>query len=490
MSIMKKKFLRSLLFLGFLQIFAILSFGQNLKVNIKTSPQNLSEINISGKFSDENTEKNLLFLLSYADSDNLGSRVGNVELFDNTAQKINYKKIAEGSFVADKPFNTFSYRINASIPANVLSTAHISWISGQKGILRLNDLLPVFETKYQTNISFELPADWKISTVEKSADQNNYSIKKNENAIFVIGKDWSSQIFRVSDANINLILDDRWKIEKAVVGKIIKDILLEYENYFGAIPEKNLNIINFRLPNDAGFERWRGETNGANLIIMSSPTTFESQIRQRIQEQMRHELFHLWMPNNLALSGDYGWFYEGFAQYTALKLGVGLNQISFNDFLNTLEQSYNLGSRRSQPISLLAASKNRWIGENSSVYAKGLAVAFLIDIALLRHSNGKRDLISVLRQIYEKHQKPNKTEDGNAAILRFFEGYNELSPIIKDYVRGAEKLNFEQHLQQTGIEILPVGTNIKLKVKDELSGREKDFLDKLGYNNWRKILSK
>ena len=444
MSIMKKKFLRSLLFLGFLQIFTSFSFGQNLKINIKTSPQNSSEIIISGKFSDENTEKNLLFLLSYADSDNLGARVGNVELFDNTAQKINYKKIAEGSFVADKTFNSFSYRINASIPANILSTAHISWVSGQKGILRLNDLLPVFETKYQTNVSLELPAGWKISTVEKSTDQNNYSIKKNENAIFVIGKGWSSQTFRVSGTNVKLILDDQWKIEKAVVEKIIKDILLEYENYFGAIPEKNLNIINFKFPNDVGFERWRGETNGANVIIMSAPTTFESQMRQRMQEQMRHELFHLWMPNNLGLSGDYSWFYEGFAQYTALKLGVGLNQISFNDFLNTLEQSYNLGNRRSQPISLIEASKNRWISENSSVYAKGLAVAFLIDVALLSQSGGKRDLISVLRQIYDKHKKPNKTEDGNAAILKFFESYRELSPIIKDYVTGAETLNFEQ----------------------------------------------
>lgn len=490
MSIMNKKFSRCLLFLGFLQILTIFCFGQSLKININVSPQNPSELNINGKFSGEVTERNLLFLLSYADSDNLGSRVGNLELFDYTAQKINYKKIAEGSFVAEQPFNSFSYRTNAAIPANVLSTAHTSWVSTQNGVLRLNDLLPVFETKYSTNVSLELPADWKISTVEKSTEHNNYSIEKNENAVFVIGKGWSNQTFRVSGANINLILDDQWKIEKSVVEKIIKDILLKYENYFGVIPEKNLQIINFKFPKDVGFERWRGETNGANVIIMSAPTTFESQTRQRIQEQLRHELFHLWMPNNLALSGDYSWFYEGFAQYTALRIGVGLNQISFNDFLNTLEQSYNLGNRRSQPISLIEASKNRWLGETSSVYAKGLAVAFLIDTALLRESNGKRDLISVLRQIYDKHKKPNKTEDGNTAILKLFDGYRELSPIINDYVGGAEKLNFERYLQHTGIEILPVGTTIKLKVKDRLTGREKDFLDNLGYNDWRKILLK
>ena len=147
---MKKKFSRVLLFAGFFQILAIFCFGQNSKINIKVDSQNPSEIIINGKFSGANSEKSLLFLLNYADSDNLGSRVGNVELFDNTAQKINYKKIAEGSFVAEKPFNSFSYRRNAAIPTNILLTAHISWISDKKGILRLNDLLPIFEKQNTT----------------------------------------------------------------------------------------------------------------------------------------------------------------------------------------------------------------------------------------------------------------------------------------------------------------------------------------------------
>lgn len=473
-----------------LQILSLFCFAQSLKVNIEVSEIRQSEINIKGKFSDETTEKNLLFMLSYADSDNLGTRVEAVELFDENEQRINYKKIAEGTFIAEKPFNSFSYRINAAIPANVLSVAHITWISDQKGILRINDLLPIFETEYRTNVSVKLPADWQISTAESVTHLNNYFIQRNETTAFVIGKGWKSRTFKVSGSIVTIVLDDQWKIGDAVAERIISDILLKYENYFGAIPEKKLHIVNFRFPKDVGFERWRAETFGGNILIMSAPTTFESQMRQRFQEQLRHELFHLWMPNDLALTGDYAWFYEGFAHYTALKTGIELNQISFRDFLNTLEQSNNLAVRRSQPISLIEASKNRWLDENSSVYAKGLAVAFLFDIELLKQSVGKRDLIFLLGKIYKKHKKPNKPEDGNAAILKFFEDYRELSPIIQAYVKSAEKLNLEKFLTQTGIEVKPEGMNIKLSVKDKLSGREKDFLDKLGYNNWRKFLSK
>lgn len=488
MSIMNKKFSGSLFFWLFVQFFPLFCFSQNLEINLFLNSQNPSEINVEGKFLQSSTEKNLLFLLSRADSDNLGARISDVELFDANNQKISYRKIADGSFVAERNFDSFSYRVNAAIPQNVLSIAHISWISGDKGVLRTEDLLPVFETKYQTNVSIILPQNWKIATSEKVSNQNSFKIKNFENAVFIVGKNWNEQNFSVSNSNIKVILDDKWKLEKSAVEKIVREILLKYENFFGAIPQKNLQIVNFNFPKDVGFERWRAETFSENILIMSSPPTFESQMRQRFQEQLRHELFHLWMPNNLALDGDYAWFYEGFAQYAALKIGVELNQISFGDFLNTIEQSYNLGNRRSQPISLIEASKNRWLGENSSVYAKGLAIAFLFDVALLKQSGGKRDLIFLLKQIYEKHKNPNKIEDGNAAILNLSANYEELSPIIEDYVKGAKKLDFEKPLQQTGIEILPNGSNIKLQTKVKLTRGEKDFLNKLGYNNWRKIL--
>ncbi len=473
-----------------IQILTIAGFAQNLKISVATTSENPSKMFVRGVFSENVEGENLSFLSDYADAVNLGQRVKNVQLFDKNAQKIGYKKIAEGSFIADAFFNSFSYETDISISTNTLSTAHISWISDQKGILRLNDLLPLFEKKYRTEISFELPAKWKISTVEKKTTQNSYAVENTENAAFIVGENWNENSFNISGTNVNLILDDQWKIEKSVAEKIIRDILSQYTNYFGAIPQKKINIVNFKFPKDVGFERWRAETFGANIIVMTAPTTFESQMRQRIQEQLRHELFHLWMPNDLALDGDYAWFYEGFAQYAALRSGIALNQISFADFLNTLEQANNLGNRRSQTVSLIDASKNRWLGEGSSVYAKGLAVAFLLDVALLRQSGGKRDLISVLRQIYEKHRFPNETEDGNSAVLKIFAGYNELSPIIEDYVKGSEKLSFAKYLAQTGIEILPDKSGVKLQVKNKLSGREKDFLDKLGYNNWRKFLSK
>ena len=59
--------------------------------------------------------------------------------------------------------------------------------------------------------------------------------------------------------------------------------------------------------------------------------------------------------------------------------------------------------------------------------------------------------------------------------------------IIEKYIKGAENIVWQTDLDAIGIE--SAGTEnfaTKLKVKAKLNGRQKDLLDKLGYNNWRK----
>nr|MDQ3043103.1 hypothetical protein [Acidobacteriota bacterium] len=220
--------------------------------------------------------------------------------------------------------------------------------------------------------------------------------------------------------------------------------------------------------------------------ILSADMPFKTQSAQRLHEQLRHEIFHLWMPNNLALTGNYDWFYEGFTVYQALKTGVSMNRIRFEDYLDTLAQAYNLDNLRNRKISLVEASKNRWSGANDQIYARGMLAAFLCDVALLGQSKGKRSISQVFQEIYRQHRASNAPEDGNAAILKILKNYTELAPIVEKYIAGAEKINWEANLESVGIEAKEENFITKLAVKMKPTGKQKDLLDKLGYNNWRK----
>jgi predicted metalloprotease with PDZ domain len=220
-----------------------------------------------------------------------------------------------------------------------------------------------------------------------------------------------------------------------------------------------------RFPKEIKFGRWAAETRGANLIVFSGDMPFKTQSLQRLHEQLRHELFHLWMPNNLALTGNYDWFYEGFTVYQALRTGISMNQIRFEDFLDTLAQAYNLDNLPSERKSLVESSRTRWNGENNQIYARGMLTAFLCDIALLNESKGKRSISTIFREIYQKHRFPNQPEDGNAAILKILKNYSELDPVIEKYIAGTQKIKWETALDAPASKRLKKITSSVLKSK-------------------------
>jgi len=192
----------------------------------------------------------------------------------------------------------------------------------------------------------------------------------------------------------------------------------------------------------------------------------------------------------LALTGNYDWFYEGFTVYQALRTGVAKNQIRFEDFLDTLAQAYNFDNLQSRKSSLVDSSKNRWNVSDNQIYARGMLTAFLTDVALLRESRGKRSIAAIFQNVYQKHHVPNEPADGNAAILGILRKYSELNSIIEKYVTGTDEINWKTDLETIGIEATEENSVIRLSVMVKLNNQQKDLLDNLGYNNWRKASNK
>ena len=476
----------ALVFVLILQIFNN-SHAQTIEVKVKITESNAF---IAGRFIDAPITQNVTnfsFLKSYAGLETLGGRISDVNLFDKNGQKVNYKKLVDGEFLADGDFDKWNYRVNLSVPKSVTALPHVSWVSDEQGILMLGDLLPESAEKTSAKITFELLKDWRISGVEKASGENVFEVSDVERAVFYIGKNWREKEIAVGDAKLNLIMSGEWQVTDDEARQTAGDIIAFYEKLFGARHFEKAQVFLGKFPREVNPGRWEAETRGESVTIFSSEMNFKTQSFQRLHEQLRHELFHLWLPNGVNLSGNYDWFYEGFALYQSLKTAVAMNQISFDDFLDTLGRAFSIDTLQSQRKSLIEASKNRWNGANTQIYARGMLVAFLVDSALLQKSKGKSTLGELLREIYQKHRAPNPPQDGNTAILNILQSHGELQPVIAKYIKGAENIVWQTDLDAIGIE--SAGTEnfaTKLKVKAKLNGRQKDLLDKLGYNNWRK----
>lgn len=493
-----------LFFLSFLLASSVAARSPQVEVTVKvlaSAPQ--AKVRVEGKLLDaENSGKRWSFLQNYADISGLGERIENLRLFDSNGQGIEYKKFAPGEFDAEQISVSFQYEVKVKAPEILTASAHVSWLAETHGLLMLGDLLPQnLPNTGETKITLELPPDWHVvpgaieTADERKISVKNFLIKDADKAVFLVGKNLRAQSKQVNGVDLTFATVGEWQFTDADALQTAEAIFAEHRKTFGGkVPFPNTGIFLLPFPQTEAanaFERWRAETRGSTVVIISAPTAFKSAALNRLHEQLRHEIFHLWIPNALNLSGNYDWFFEGFTLYQALKTGVRLNQIRFDDFLSTLGRAYDLTEAlsRRQSISLIEASGKRWLNSNELIYAKGIVVAFLCDATLLRESKEKKDLDSIFLEIFQKHRQPNQREDGNAAILRVLKRDADLVSVAEKYIEGNSKLDWQSDLATFGIGSEKTSaTGTALKVVAKPSGRQKDLLNKLGYNQWRKLL--
>jgi len=465
--------------------------GQDTEISITIAKETPTLAKVNGRRNASGEERLpffLPFMSEYAGVSGIDKRILDLKALDKDGIELPLER-SGAEYHAQRSIESWSCFVDLSPIKQTTAATHLSWLGTDGGIFILDDIIPYVLSSHRrgqsARIKFELPDGWKVWTTEKSHGQGSFQVPNLERTVFVVGKGWTEQTISSRGGSINLLTKGDWKFTGAEAGAAITEVVEYYSSLVGSAPGKNNQIVMYKFPFDVPHGEWEADSRGTTVTIASSDMPFKTQSIQRLHEQLRHEIFHLWIPNGVNLTGNYDWFYEGFALYQSLKMGVAVNRIRFDDYLDTLSRAYAIDARQSKRTSMIEASGNRWNGSNTDVYARGMMVAFLCDIAMLDSSTGKRSTTDLLREIYSKHGGEARSEDGNAAILAIMKRYPELIPITERYVTGAEKLEWGSLIKAAGIDA--DAKDGRLSVSAKLSGRQKDLLDKLGYNSWRKL---
>lgn len=475
----------SAVFVLILQFFTF-ALAQDVEVRIRFLPDAPSTVEVEGTFVSHKPRKNprnLSLMTDYAGVTGLAERVSNIGFADRDGKTLTNKRFDAGEYVADGDIALFRYFVSLKPLSQRSSSAHISWINGDAGLLMLDDLMPQSSgAKISARVKIDLPAGWKIFSTTPRTSDGSFDVENVEKASFVIGKNWRE----VNAGAIKFCISGNWQFTDDEAAKMAVEIFGGYAKTFGSSASPAAQIAIFKFPGDVPLGNWEADTRGGSVTIASSDMPFRSQSLQRLHEQLRHEIFHLWIPNGVNLSGRYDWFYEGFALYQSLKLGVAVNRLRFEDYLDTLSRAMVIDNFGSQRRSLIDASNNRWNGSETQVYARGMLTAFICDLALLDKSKGKVSTDTLVAEIYKRHHSGTDRNDGTTAILNIMRSHPELVPVIDRMITGADKFEWSALLAAAGIEVVTANSTPALRVVAKPSGRQKDLLDKLGYNNWRK----
>ncbi len=421
------------------------------------------------------------FRNTYTSVVGLANRIENFHGKDSLGREVLGRKLAPGEFQFPEKVTSVSYDVLLNPPPRLADLSHVSWLHKEHGLLMLGDLLPVagMGTEPLLNLNLVLPPGWK-SASSRDSDGDRYVVSRPEQAVFLVGSSLKMKSTRVSTTGIKIATVGDWSFGDNEIRKIVLKIVEEYTRVLGHAPPEKVALLLVPFSGAVGPERWTAETRGQNVVLLMGSQANRGSLLARLKVVLAHELFHLWIPNSLALQGDYDWFFEGFTLYQALLTGLRLHYITFEDFLETLSRVY--GSYRSSTerdkLSLLDASERRWTSASSLVYDKGALIAFIYDL-MLRQSAKRETLTSIYPQVLQAGR--GSKQDGNELLMRLLNNREGMEGFSERFVEGTTEIDLASVLAPFGLEVTNSGSSSRIQVSKNINKGQRQLLKSLGY---------
>lgn len=477
---------------------------------------------------------------------NYGNLIENFEAFDSKDKKLSLKKISDNSYqikhakqltkiryVADDSFDSkHGYEIHRQAGTN--------FDEGKNFFLNAAGVFGYFEGMVNLPVELEfakppqLDGYSSLKTISKDSKKqvfiaNNYHQLIDCPVMFTL-PDTSS--FKLGNCKIMVVCYDESGAQYAqLITENIKPKIMAVGKFLGKIPVKEYTFL-FYLKDMAEIARRykAGEIGKLELInIKRTGATKEGALEHNnsstyyyidtgdtsflasVKNSTVHEFLHMVTPLNLhsQLIADFNyskpvmsehlWLYEGVTEYFNHLSLLQESQLDLENYLNLLRQKIASGSKFPyQEMSFTDLSKNsleeKYHNQYFQVYQRGAVLAWLLDMEIIRLTNGDKNLKDVVLKLTAKYG-PNKPFDEDSFIEEFVqEVHPELIYFFNTYITGHENWEINKELNTIGIEYYDVAkvnrprniiTDNDIKTKETSKGIK---IIEAGTNEWAGLL--
>jgi hypothetical protein len=355
-------------------------------------------------------------------------------------------------------------------------------MTNEYGLFMLGDLLPQSGDGLlrEIDLTFELPLGWSIASSEP-VEKGRYQVLRPDKAVFLSAPSLREQRKRVGTTELSVATGNEWAFEDRDPDKIVAKLIGEYGMMTRRPLPGKVSLLLIPFSGSAGPDRWSADTRGRSVVLVMGKEGSRSALLSRLRVVLAHELFHLWVPNALALEGDYDWFFEGFTLYQAMLTALRLHYISFNDYLDTIARVYDSyrSSAERDKLSLIEASERRWTTSASLVYDKGMLVALLYDLKVRRNSGNRTTVTDVYSGLFR--EVTSNRQDANDLIISMLNRRQGMDQFGRDYIQTAGQINLAQELEPYGLDVETTGSITEVKVRRTISSDQRQLLKTLGY---------
>ncbi len=470
--------------------FAVTVQAQALSATIRVLSVSPARVSVAGQL--DQASRIWSFRKSYAGVMDLGRRVENLELEDRGGRSVPVRRLAPGEYEAATPAPKFHYEIRLEPPVQPSDAAYLSWLASDRGLFVLGDLLPGpvsdgFESQKADRIKFVLPG-WEVVSDESRNAADEFEVGDVSRAVFFAGANLRQSHQRIGSMDFRLVATGNWAFSDRDALDLAARIIRTYSDLFRGLPGARAMLVLTPFPVAAPADRWSAETRGSTTTLLLGRQPSKTAALAQLSVPLAHEFFHLWIPNGLALEGDYAWFYEGFTLYQAARTAVRLELLSFEDFLNAIGRAFDvyLAAPDHDRLSLIDASKRRWTSGESLMYQKGMLVGLLYDLTLRNLSRGKSSLDDVYRELFHEYGTSAQRTDGsganaNRAAIAALSNARGMQDFTRRFVENPAAIDFHA-LAPFGLRVERLGARTHVFVGEPLHSRQRDLLRAFGYN--------
>jgi len=337
-------------------------------------------------------------------------------------------------------------------------------------------LIPCDLSPSSIKVDFRLPAGWKAYTPWKRNGDEFYpqSLEYLATSTFALGN-FDAYSRNIGRTNVTVAVYSAWSASAQV--KLVETAfrIFDYQTaLFGrSVGEQYLGV--FSPVADDGKMIWGGEYSQSQGLSVQSPPDQSYHFIAAVQ-QFCHQIFHRWNgwePYGMKMSSDdEQWFSEGTTVYyeskTLIDLGIMKEYSTLRNVYSEYLTAY-FNTSMDMPVAM-AGKYHRPEQETPAefiMYGKSALTCLLLDINILKATNGERDLSLLLRKMYELYGD-RKGSYSNAEVLRQLTKLADydFADFFKRYVYGMERLPLNRYFTRTSLakinEVWKIGDDLDL----------------------------
>lgn len=188
-----------------------------------------------------------------------------------------------------------------------------------------------------------------------------------------------------------------------------------------------------------------------------------------IIDVVAHEFFHIVTPLSIHSEDvhyfDYNnptfskhlWMYEGVTEYFAQHFQVHEGLVSEDEFYIAMSSKINISKQFNDTLSFTFLSEHiidePYASEFYNVYCKGALIGMSLDILIQFESEGKRSLVSVMKELSEKYGKEKPFEDDSILDEIAEMTYPSVGLFLKKYVEGNTPIPYDEIFGNIGLKL-------------------------------------